>query len=109
MSLEIRFFQLTRGDEPVRQYLELIAEKDVASLSGCFHELKVHGRLEMPHGRPLTGHRGLFEVRYRRHRVLYCVHEGTAYLLHAFMKKSQETPKKEFDTALARMKQLGLK
>ena len=39
-------------------------------------------------------------------RVLFCIAEGNMILLHGFIKKSRKTPKADFDTALARKKEL---
>ena len=37
-------------------------------------------------------------------RVLFCVDEDSMILLHGFIKKTQQTPAKELDLALKRMK-----
>lgn len=39
-------------------------------------------------------------------RVLFTVMDGQMVLLHAFVKKSQQTPKTELDAALTRLKKL---
>lgn len=61
--------------------------------------------LAMPHTKPLGG--GLYELRVRGKqevRVFYVFARGdTIYLLHAFQKKTQETPQKEL--GLARQRQ----
>jgi phage-related protein len=51
---------------------------------------------------------GLWEVRSslprgRIARVLFCVHDEQMVLLHAFIKKTQKTPKQDLDLALGRM------
>jgi phage-related protein len=51
---------------------------------------------------------GLWEVRSslprgRIARVLFCVHGEQMVLLHAFIKKTQKTPKQDLDLALGRM------
>lgn len=56
----------------------------------------------MPHGRKMVGYKNLFEVRSSRHRILYSFHDEEVILLHAFMKKSQDTPKAEIELALRR-------
>lgn len=61
----------------------------------------------MPLVRSLGG--GLWEVRStlpqgRIARVLFCVAGGQMVLLHAFIKKTQKTPKPDIDLALKRMK-----
>ena len=39
-------------------------------------------------------------------RVIFYVEDNTMVLLHAFIKKTQETPKKELDVAIKRYKEL---
>lgn len=102
MKLEIRFFRTARGDEPVAEYLKKLSEKERVRIAGCLFVLATTGRLDMPHGRKMAGQKDLFEIRSGRHRVFYAFHNGEVVLLHAFMKKSQETPKGEIDLALRR-------
>ena len=64
--------------------------------------------LGMPHTRALRG--GLFEVRAKGKdgigRVMYCTQIGRRIvLLHCFVKKTQKTPAKEIEIALARKKE----
>lgn len=65
-----------------------------------------------PIGRPLVGNLGggLWEVRSRLEdriaRVIFCVEGRTMVLLHAFIKKTQKTPKHEIDLAMKRKNQL---
>jgi phage-related protein len=54
---------------------------------------------------------GLWEVRSaltekRKGRVLFCVSQGHLVLLHAFIKKTQKTPKPELDIARKRQKEV---
>jgi len=65
-----------------------------------------------PIGKPLVdglGH-GLWEVRSRLGdriaRVIFYMEGREIILLHGFIKKTQKTPKQEFDLALKRRKQL---
>jgi phage-related protein len=64
--------------------------------------------LRMPHSRAMGG--GLFELRARGRegigRALYCFVVGRrVVILHAFVKKTQETPEKELRIARRRMKE----
>lgn len=65
--------------------------------------------LTMPHTKPLGGN--LYELRVRGKqevRVFYIFARGnTVYLLHAFQKKTQETPKKELDIARQRQNEVN--
>lgn len=65
--------------------------------------------LRMPHSRPMGD--GLFELRPRGRagigRTLYCYVNGQRIMiLHAFVKKTQETPEKELCLARKRMKEV---
>lgn len=65
----------------------------------------------MPVCRAITGRRGLWEVRSslpggRIARVLFCIHQGQLVLLHAFIKKSQQTPERDLDLAMKRKKEV---
>jgi len=64
--------------------------------------------LRMPHSRAMGG--GLFELRPRGRegigRVFYCFVVGQrVVILHAFVKKTEETPKEELKIARRRMKE----
>ena len=59
--------------------------------------------LGMPHSKKVAPH--IFELRTRGQqevRIFYCFYGGNAVLLHAFIKKSQTTPAKEWRLASAR-------
>jgi len=65
--------------------------------------------LTMPHGRPMG--KGLYEIRASGQegigRVFYCsVHGNKVVLLHSFVKKTQETPRRELDIAFKRLKEI---
>ena len=65
--------------------------------------------LRMPHSRPMGG--GLFELRPRGRegagRAFYCFVVGQGVvILHAFIKKTQETPEHELKIARKRMKEV---
>jgi phage-related protein len=65
--------------------------------------------LRMPHSRAMGG--GLFELRPRGKegiaRVFYCTMVGhRIVVLHSFIKKTQETPKREIDVARKRQKEV---
>ncbi len=72
--------------------------------------MKIDGpNLGMPHTRAMGD--GLFEVRAMGQegigRVMYCTQIGRRIVvLHCFVKKSQKTPTKDLEIALARKKEL---
>jgi phage-related protein len=64
--------------------------------------------LRMPHSRAMG--RGLFELRLRASegsaRVFYCTSsDGRIVMLHQFVKKSANTPRREMEIARLRMKE----
>ncbi len=73
--------------------------------------MEKHGaNLGSPHTTPMGD--GLFEVRAKAKevigRALFCYMKGEhVYILHAFVKKSQKTPKKDLDLARTRMKEVS--
>lgn len=65
--------------------------------------------LRMPHSRAMGG--GLFELRPRGRegiaRVFYCTKVGRKIIiLHSFIKKTNETPKREMDIARKRRREV---
>jgi phage-related protein len=66
--------------------------------------------LRMPHSRAMGG--GLFELRPKGRegiaRVFYCMKVGRKIIiLHSFVKKTNETPKRELDLAHRRQKEIA--
>jgi phage-related protein len=66
--------------------------------------------LGMPHTRALGN--GLFEIRAKADegigRAFFCTMVGRRIvILHSFIKKTDKTPKRELDRALARQKEVG--
>lgn len=67
------------------------------------------GRLRMPYSKKIL--HNLYELRARGSqevRIFYCFHQNQAIIVHFFIKKSQKTPKKEIETALARISVLTI-
>lgn len=65
--------------------------------------------LQMPHSRPMGG--GLFELRPKGRegiaRVFYCAVVGRKIvILHSFVKKTDKTPKRELELAMARLQEV---
>jgi phage-related protein len=81
-----------------------------ASFLRIAQTMAVHGPdLGLPHTRAMGG--GLFEVRAKGRegigRAFYCTVIGQRILiLHAFIKKSEQTPARELEIARARLKEV---
>jgi phage-related protein len=105
--LPARFYRSDSGREPVREWLKSL---DLADRKVIGEDIK-DVEFSWPIGMPLVRSLGntLWEVRSslprgRIARVLFCVVEEQMVLLHAFIKKTQKTPKPDLDLALKRMK-----
>lgn len=82
----------------------------LASFERIARAMQEHGPdLGMPHTRAMGG--GLFEVRAKGRegigRAFYCTQVGRRIvILHAFTKKTEQTPQRELETARARLKEV---
>jgi len=99
---QLIYYETAGGNSPIRDYFESLSSQEAARVTVELDLLQALGvSLGMPHVRPLRGK--LYELRVRgrlQHRVLYVAASGQRLvLLHAFTKKTQETPRKEIDLA----------
>ena len=80
-----------------------------ASYLRIIETMREHGPdLGLPHTRAMGS--GLFEIRAKGRegigRAFYCIVIGQRIvILHAFTKKTEQTPRRELETARARMKE----
>jgi phage-related protein len=85
----------------VDTFLSSLTEKEIAKVIRAIELLEEFGNnLGMPHSKHLSD--GLLELRIRgprEIRIFYTFHESRAYLLSAFIKKTQRTPDKELREA----------
>ncbi len=104
--LPARFYRSDSGKEPVREWLKSLDLADRKVLGEDIKDVEFSWPIGMPLVRSLGN--ALWEVRsslpHRRiARVIFCVVDEQMVLLHAFIKKSQKTPKQDLDLALKRM------
>lgn len=108
MSWTVKFFQTTRGEYPVKEFIDSQDEATHAKALQLIKMLIDNGPfLKPPYIKKL--HSKLYELRGSGMvavRIFYTVHDGEYHLLHAFKKKSQKTPTRELKTAVDRMKEL---
>jgi len=108
MNWNILLFESKRGDKPVEEFIKSQEPPTIAKIVHTLDLLQRYGSfLGMPHSKKLTSN--LYELRIKGKpeiRILYTFIEKNIYLLHAFKKQAQKTPKKEIDTALKRLKVL---
>ena len=105
--LPARFYRSDNGREPVREWLKSLDLADRKVVGEDIKDVEFSWPIGMPLVRLLGN--GLWEVRSslphgRIARVLFCVVKEQMVLLHAFIKKTQKTPKPDLDLALKRMK-----
>lgn len=110
--LPARFFESESGRVPVREWLLDLTENERKAIGEDIRTAEFGWPVGMPLCKPMTGHKGLWEVRTnllgkKIARVLFCAHDGEMVLLHGFIKKTQKTPKTELDLAMKRMRGLA--
>jgi phage-related protein len=110
MAWEIETYKTSSGQEVVEQFIIKMQPATQGKLTRLLDMLEQFGpELSMPHTKPMSG--GLYELRVRGKqevRVFYIFAKGsTIYLLHAFQKKTQETPRKELNIARQRQTEIN--
>ena len=104
----IEFYRDQRGRAPVEDFIKSLDRQTIAKTQRSIELLEEYGdRLAMPMARRLVGYR-FSELRIQTGgnniRVFYFFRTGRRIiLLHAFLKKDQQTPRRELDTAYRRL------
>lgn len=109
--LPARFFESDTGRVPVREWLMALSPEDRKIIGDDIRTAELGWRVGMPLCRSIKGHKGLWEIRSnlsggRIARVFFCIHDGAMVLLHGFIKKTQQTPDRELNVALKRIRGL---
>lgn len=103
------FFRTDAGGVPVREWLRSLEKRDRVLIGNDIATVEFGWPVGMPVCRPIG--KGLYEVRTnlprnRTARVLFSIYEERMILLHAFLKKTRQTPKADLDLALERKRAL---
>ena len=108
MAWKVNFFQTARGEYPVKEFLSMLDMNTHAKIALSIQLLIHKGPfLKPPYSKKLQDK--LYELRISGSvaiRIFYTIQNGEYYLLHAFKKKTQKTPRQELKTALDRMKEI---
>jgi len=108
MAWKVNFFQTTRGNYPVKEFIEEQDKSTQTKIARSIRLLVDYGPfLKPPDIKKLQGK--LYELRIPGKsavRLLYTTAKGEYYLLHAFKKKTQKIPLRELKTALDRIKEV---
>src|SRR5436189_4106481 len=104
-KIELVFYRSATGNEPVRDWLAGLAEGNRRAIGMDLQRVQYRWPVGMPLVRPLGD--GLFEVRTGLpdktiSRVLFCFHGGELFVLHGFIKKSQQIPAADLKIARKR-------
>jgi phage-related protein len=106
--LKVVFYRTEQGNEPVREWLKLLAAEDRRAVGEDVKTVQYGWPLGMPLVKKLE--HDLWEVRSRVGdgiaRVLFTLLGDSMVLLHGFIKKSQKTPQRELDAARRRLKKV---
>lgn len=111
MALEVIFYKLSSGKEPVREFLRDLPKPDRAKAGALLRKLQETGSLVMPYAKYLG--KGLWEIRFVGFsgavRIFYILAKPACIvLLHAIFKKTNKTPKSDLDLAEERKRYVEL-
>lgn len=99
------FYEANRGEKPVQEFIKKLSPATFAKILRMLELLEQYGTfLCMPHCKKIT--KDIYELRIRGKeeiRIFYFIKKRNIYLLHAFKKKSQNTPVKEIEVAERRI------
>ena len=108
--MKINFYRTASGRVPVQEFIESLPAQDQARFWAVYKFLLEKG-LDCPNVqfRQLKGK--LWEIKFSStgvgYRIAYVVIEGDSMIwLHAFKKKTQQTPRNDLDLAIKRMKEV---
>lgn len=101
-AMVIDYWETDAGVSPVLEFMNNEPAKARAKIQWVidYFETKGYALLGTPLLKKLRG--GLYELKIKAYRILLVIKKCTAFLLHAFIKKSKRTPLKEIETTLAR-------
>ena len=95
-------------DNKVEKFIKSLEKPIMAKVLRTIDLLDMFGhQLRLPHSKSMGNK--IFELRIRGQqevRIFYVFHKMTAVLLHGYIKKTQQTPKKELKYALRKINDL---
>ncbi len=104
----IKLFESKRDEKPVEEFIKSCEPQTISKISHHIDLLEKYGPfLGMPHSKRLNS--DLYELRIRGKqeiRITYIFKNKNIYLLHAFKKQTQKTPRKEIDISLKRISEI---
>jgi len=109
--LQAAFYVTNMGRRPVRDWLMELSPEDRKFIGEDIATLEFCWPIGKPKCSPIKGIKGLWEIRShissgRIARLFFVITGNRMMLLHGFVKKTQKTPDKELNLAIARMKEV---
>lgn len=107
--IEIEYYRLPSGKEPVKDFIDILPVSDRTRVfRGLYLLEEFWPRLGQPHVKSVTGEPGLWELRLKGdrkiYRIFFCYEKDKVVLLHAMIKKSQRIPHRDVRLAAARLR-----
>ncbi len=106
---KIIYYTTPSGDKPVKDFLDIYPRAKVKALRILYYIEEFGLSFAIPHIKKLSG-TPLWEIRILGEdsiRILYVTkQEKKVILLHAFVKKTEQTPRKEINISLARLAEI---
>lgn len=107
---KIVYYVSATGENPVKKFLDVHPKAKLKALRILSNIEEFGLNYAIPHIKKLTG-TPLWEIRILGEdsvRILYITKQGKQILLlHAFLKKTDKTPKKEINISLARLSEVS--
>ncbi len=108
-KIPAHFYRNDTSGEPIRDWLKGLSLADRRTIVKDIQKVEFGWPIGLPVCRPLG--QGVWAVRSdltsgRIARVLFCITQGQMVLLHGFIKKTQQTPKRDLDLALRRQRDM---
>ena|SRR3989338_4385685 len=95
-------------DHGVEKFIESLEKETIAKVLRSIDLLEAFGpKLSLPHSRNVAVN--LYELRIRGRqevRIFYAFLKSNTFLLHGFIKKSQQMPRREFKVAWRKLRDL---
>ena len=105
MSWKVVYYQTRGGKETVREFIDFQPNKKRAKIVWMIELLKKHGKvLPKTYLKRLVGSKNLWELKSGFYRIfLSFLQEKNILFIHAIIKKTQKTPKKDIKLAIKRL------
>lgn len=108
-KIEAVFYELPSGNEPVREWLKDLSDRDKKIIGRDIAMAEYGWPIGMPTCKSLKG--GLYEIRSdlssnRIARVIFCIYAGKMVLLHGFIKKTQKIEDADLELARKRKREI---